>query len=607
MELLDAEKFVALRGILGCPLADVPSKFLNAVDSSEILEIVVHDDNLTVPDSLLYNLPKSKTYSLKELKSYTDYDVRMNFEAWRALAFNNSRLHAGRLAQCVSVLMANPHGVTRKTIKGLIPNSEKNIHKWVQQLAKENVICIENVNGSEILKFNFDLIEKANKLPAQPTTHPKDNDATVTTTKDYGKAKVTNEIVQQAEKVIKEHENIMPIRDLQESLMLEPETAELLVDKLGERPNYQVHMLNGKYDKIEYIGEMNTMFATNDMVDFLIDMCRASRILVMSELPKDIKKMKASLQLDDERFLDVLEDSDFSIIEIRSKYISSEFVIFSDTVSDTDFELINIIEKAKAKVVKYFRTKVKYTFLKNVYLNAFDNNYLPCLKERVLHFYKYIVSQMECSSYYFYLNSAKLLDMDFTTFIRCVPLRLEFQFIKIVSEIAKKNRKLKSSVDLPISLENVDNIPGDVFEKLNLCCLEAVSSLTLGDVLGMLKKGSDAYNALASRINICEFDRILQAFLKYNIFEGFNDDQKYLFFEHIEGIEKYIEKILSDISDDPNEVAGCSISYPARKKLYDLICDLSQDEFHSKTLKLIEQNFEGDAKEFFLKKLQTFK
>ncbi|ELA41431.1 uncharacterized protein VICG_01536 [Vittaforma corneae ATCC 50505] len=122
----------------------------------------------------------------------------------------------------------------------------------------------------------------------------------------------------------------------------------------------------------------------------------------------------------------------------------------------------------------------------------------------------------------------------------------------------------------------------------------------------MLKKGSETYNALASRVKIYEFDRILQAFLKYNIFEGFNDGQMYLFFEHIEGIEKYIEKILSDISEESNEVSGHSISYPVRKKFYDLICDFSQDEFQSKTQTLIEQNFEGDAREFFLKKLQTF-
>ncbi|ELA41430.1 uncharacterized protein VICG_01535 [Vittaforma corneae ATCC 50505] len=466
MELLGVEKFVALRGVLGCPLIDVPSEFFSEIDDSEILEIVAHDDNLTIPNSLLYHLPKSETYSLKELKNYKEYDIRLNFEAWRVLAFNNSRLHAGRLAQCVSILMTNPDGVTRKTMKSLISNSEKNIHKWIQQLVKEKVIYIENNHGNEILKFNFDIIERIKKFPddvftrneasalnsVQQTTHSNNNETVAIATKKNGSPKLANGVIQQAEKTIKERGNVIPVKDLQASLMLESDTMELLVDELAGRLDYQIHQLNSKPNIIEYIGEMNTRFVKNDMIDFLIDMCRASRIFLMSELPKDIKKMKVSLQLDDERFLDILEDNNFSIIEIRSKYISSEFVMFSDTVSDTDFELINMIEKAKAKVVKYFRTKVKYTFLKNVYLNAFDNNYLPYLKERVLYFYRYITSQMEYNDYYFHLSQNHLLNMNFITFIKCVPLRLEFQFIKIVTEIAKKNRKLKGSIDLSIAL-----------------------------------------------------------------------------------------------------------------------------------------------------------
>lgn len=93
--------------------------------------------------------------------------------------------------------------------------------------------------------------------------------------------------------------------------------------------------------------------------------------------------------------------------------------------------------------------------------------------------------------------------------------------------------------------------------------------------------------------------------MKYNIFESYSD-LEYIYFEKIEGIEKYIDRILLEISNEVSDQQMPSIPYPARRQFFDQICGFSPDEFYSKTRELIENTFDGVYREFFMKKLQGF-
>lgn len=613
MELLEVEKYVALRGVLGCPLDELPSALINQITDSKILAIVSHEDNLKVPDSLQHNIPETPFYKLAELSTFKGYDIRLFFERWRMLAFNNSKIHAGSIANFVSLLMNHPEGIKRRIVKLEVPNAAKNIHKWIVQLKKEKLIRIEVENGEETFFYNYDTINNA-KIGAEPVSNIKTRQSIKVKNEEpepeMEKIEFSYELVNSASKVIKEHENGMPIKSIRTFFRLDPDVLNELIKSFDNMKEFEVIRYGESPTKIKYVGgtETSNTYVENDVVNFLVDMCRTVKIILISELPKDIKKMKTSMRIEDDKFLDILEDNGFSILEIRSKYINPEFVVFFSDISENDPDLISTVNKAKAKVLKHFKIKVKFTFLKNMYLNSFDNNFLPSLKQRVYHLYKFIAQEIDKNNGYFCFNQQCILNMNFLSFIKCVPLRLDFQFIKIVLEIAKKNKKIKNAIDLPENIENVEDISAESFDKLNNSCLSAVSSYTVKDILLMLKKDSEIYNGLFTRVNVLEFFRILQCFIKYNVFEGFiSDNNDYLYYEQIEGIENYIEKIFNGIIDDSSENSSYNAFYSDRKKLYDMICDFSQEEFYSKTFELIEENFTGESKDFFIKKLQTFK
>lgn len=618
MSLQELEKFIFYKGILGCRLDKVPDRLLAQIDDCTALEIVdksaVKDYPYSIND---FEFCYPETYNLEEINNFSEYVLRPKVDAWRELIFLGRPLHSGILAAFISIVVQNPDGVDKKFVKSAVVGSEKNISKWLRNLTELNIISVENKKADEdIIYFNKDLIEgesvnyvpneeseKIAKLAAKKKDDKKKNMATLEKEKNQKQVKAPKtkldiiKLMEQAISAIKDHQHGIPIKSLRVWLNINEEEMSALIEKFDSMKGFEVVRVANEPVKIVYKGTKENEMFNFEAVTFLVGMCKTYKIFLLSEQPKELKSFKNSVGISDENLLEIMERNGFKIIEIRYKYMNSDFVIFSSEINENDEELLSIIEKAKNKIARYFKVKVQNIFFRNSFYTIFDNNYSPFLKERVLLLYKFINEQIEKNNDFFTLNSESILEMNFYAFVKVIPLRAEFHFLEIISDIAN----LESA---RMGKKYFEGLSSDEIERLNEKCLKIAKNHTLGEILNKLLDGTDCKNNLLSRINIIELDKILLSLVKYNIFEGFSDS-KFIYFEAIDGIESYIDRIFQNIIDDGNE-AIVYVPYGVRKNLYEKIGEFSPEEFYQKTKEIIEKTFEGSEKDFFMKKLQIF-
>lgn len=493
MGLLDVEKFVLYKGILGCPLRELPDNLVHEIDKADALEIVEAEDSLGIPHSLI-NASAPNTYNINEIDSKGDFVIRPKHEAWRKIVFNGKNIHSGNMAAFCTLAIQHPEGLTKRFVKSRIPSSEKNLSKWIRRLEKANVLHMEMASDdAEIIKFNYDLIERQGE-PGVVAAMP----ASRSTLKRSSETLATDETVERAMEAIKDYPNGMPTRRLRALLNASDGVLKAVIGRFRTMEDFQVVENNGKPLKIMFTGTIKTKYIDAEIVEFLLDMCRSLRVIVLSEQPKELKKMKVAMGIGDERLTEILEDNDFKIIEIRSKYLNSDFVVFSPQVDDTDEELIAAITRAKSKMARYFRTKIKNTFFKNIYFTSFDNNYSPHLKERVMCFYRYIAEQMKNNAMFFFFSNETLLEMNFFSFIRSVPLRTDLHFIEIMTQVGKRSGRF-SEETTKRQLESLG--PGE-YDKINTECLGMAKKYTLGQVLDMLEDSAESKINLLARVNV---------------------------------------------------------------------------------------------------------
>lgn len=633
MRLSEIENFVFKKGILGCPLEEVPEDLLDQIKESHALEIVNHSANLTFPTSLTEKTPDSEVHQLDDLETFKDKDLRFKFEMWRRLIFKGEKFHSIAMAMFVQMMLDKPEGVTKAEVYEKFSSRNNRIKEWIDRLKKCDAITVKD----DVYIYNIELVDGTIDLPDDLFTSPaycitfkqafdlglidkiprvnipknlKDKDELPIQNK-RGLVKMnlsqllSPERMQQIQKVIKEYPHGIELGILKKRLRMTKVELNHLVDVIGKDKNFLVTNNGKNPDKISYLGEMNCSFVDSQMVNFLVDICLSAKYFILSELPKDVKKMKTSMNVSEEDFITMLEDNNFSIIEIRSKFVNPEFVAFAPSIESDDQKLIALFDKAKEKLSLHFKTKVKFVFLKNIYMNSFDNNYSPSFKERVNLFYHFIVSQMNINDGYFYLNNFTLLNMKFSTLVRCIPFRSDFQFLKMAQDASRSLKPLRNSFQ-NFKDKKFDELTSEEFETINRELISIFENYTVADILKAFKLESEEYKTLYSRIDIHEFYRIILALVKYNIFEGFQS-KDYYFFEGIKGIEKYVQKILTDIPDDSAEEAMIIIPYPVRKLFYDQISEFPEEEFYERAKSVIETNYKGEVAEFFMKKLNDFK
>lgn len=611
MALNDLEKFIFYKGVLGCSLDKVPSDLLRQLDEANTLEIVDSSVTMRYPSSLKdLHFCMAGTYSLNKCMEYHRYVLKPKIDAWRSIVFLGKPLHSGLLAAFMSIIMQNPDGVDKKYVKSCVAGCEKNMSKWLRNLSEHNIIRVVSRSAEhETIFFNKDLIEDRNvtylekgNLNKTYKMIAKKNEKQMLDTLPGSSLKARNmeiqEVLEKAISAIKDHQHGIPVKSLKVWLSINDEEMVDLLEIISSMDGFQIIKNDNVPVKIIYKTMIDLSGISEDAKTFIIGICRTYRMFLLSEQPKELKTFKNSANISDEEFLKIMEKNQFTILEIRYKYMNSDYLIYRSDIDDNNEDLIDLLEKAKNKIARYFKVKVQNIFFRNSFLTTFDNHYTPFFKERMLVLYKFICQQMEKHAGLFFLNNNSILDINFYSFVRVVPLRLEFQFLEIISEIA-----CLSSARM--GKKYFEGLLCSELEVLNEECVLIAQKYTLGDVLSLLPDGSDSKNALLARVNILELDKILLSLAKYNIFEGFYSS-KYIYFEAIQGIDGYIDRIFQTIIDEGNDSLNVYVPYGVRRMLYERIAEFSSEKFYSGTKDVIEEMFHGAEKEHYMKKLQSF-
>lgn len=571
MAFTDLEIFVFSRGLLGCRLKEIPTNLLGQFSRSPNLEIVQSRICTSFPTSINEeHFANSKRYTLTEAKDPNNFSMKPTVEAFRRVIFGGKAIHSGILSAFVSYLIQSPTGIERTDIKNLIPGSEKNISKWIKVLSMQEIIYLSD--SGRIIHFNRSIIDP-HAVRLASTSVP---------------VELEPEMLTNAKSIIRDHENGIPYDSLKSLLQAEDSVMQEIITNLESQGSYKL-LESSEARKIIYMNE------NNSKINILLSICHSLRLFLLSEQSKELKQFKKEVDMTDEHMVEILEDKGFKVIEIRYKYMNSDFLVYDNGVDEDSDEFRDLVEKAQSKIARYFKHKIQATFLRNPVMTVLDNNYCPILKERVMVFYKFISAKISKTNGFFYLCVNSLKTMDFHSFIKIVPLRAEFQFLEIMTEVVK-NEKLPKKYFESLSEEE--------FASLNSQYLELAKKYSVADVLEILGDGSEAKACLLQRVCLSEFEKILISVVKYNIFEGFSDD-KYIYFEAIEGIEGYIDRTLQSIVEE-GEVSEPFVQYPGRRLFYEHITKFSPHEFYYMAKKRIDEDLKGEEKEFFSKKLLGF-
>ena len=250
--------------------------------------------------------------------------------------------------------------------------------------------------------------------------------------------------------------------------------------------------------------------------------------------------------------------------------MNPDYVAYLDGVNENSIELLSAFDKAKSKIVRYFKVKVQNFFMRNSFLTSFDNHFSAFLNERVLILYKYVTSIMNRFDGFFLFNKDIVLQMDFYSFVKIILLRLDFQFLEICG-LASENHEL--SVDR----KNLEACNLSEYEDINARCIEFAKNTTVEQVLSRLPQGSEQRQNFYARIGVFEFEKTLFSLIKFNIFEGFSDD-KFFYFEAIENIDNYTERMLLTIPEKWPDSA-CNVPYPVRKVFHEKLMSFQLKTF----------------------------
>lgn len=322
----------------------------------------------------------------------------------------------------------------------------------------------------------------------------------------------------------------------------------------------------------------------------LLKYVRDRGVVLLSECKSEIEKICPGVfAAGESRFLDFFEENDFEIMEIRSKYISAEFIIADSNVPKECEAFTAAVGRAEQKIARLFYETIRSAFLVGKNFAVIDNGYAFELRERVRLFYDYVREQMRENDSRFLFDRRALGRMSFSVFVACVPLRYENLLAEAMICVAERRGPIPGfdpSAARARLRDNSTDGPGIVHEQAK----EAAQHVKLADVLECADCTQLWAQFLRSKARIGEFGVIFNAIVRYNVFEVF-EKEGYVYFAVIDDIDDYIEKVLPEITGDPYSRVGACISYALRKNYFEEISKLSQEEFYKKARLLAKDHF----------------
>jgi HTH-like len=613
-------------GLYGKPLNELSETQISVIRGSEYAEVVLKEQVESLKEKFHFEtLSGNQIANVSKLKPADKYVVRLSSTGWRRIIMKGLNISGFGYYQIMSEILMKGC-LSRSELRKLVSDPNHSFSKWLKKLQSCNILRATNKDNEEFYSYiepgDENITAEQPFINSEPLL--KQQSLSQNTTPKRQANKISNISASQPSKrqkstpkkqvfdpetflannmeMIKSYDNGILLETLKNETHLNDEQIENLTDYVSEGKESMLEIVELNDGKaIIYIQEICAKNIDSETLQKLVECGREWKIFLLSEKRSDLKKIAPTLfQKNDEVALEIFEENGFGAVEIRSKYISPEFVIFISEIEKDDENLHQYLQKTKAKVHRYFKDKVKNIFYKNTYLNSLDNGYIPELKSRIKVFYEFIMSQLTADKKFFILDTKALLEFKMLPFLSCIPIKTEHFLIEIVIDISCNTNSELSSDLSKIDLETLDC---ESYPLIIKKCQDFLGEMKIKDVISNLSHGSVLREILYSKISVAEFDKLLTALTSYNIFESYSDES-YFYFEVIEGIEDYVNLLFRDISENADSTFLYA-PYADRKRFYDQIIEFSQEEFYHKSMLLLKEGYSANTIEYFTKKLQA--
>lgn len=673
---------LASYGIFGRVLSDVPEDIINMAGQAGIGEIVDKDvvEQLKTgkwsTDKLGISISE---YISEPTGSKSDLVIRLKTQEWREFVLGNNFKDSKPIFLFSSLIFCSPDGFLSSQAKNelVIPGERNRLNEWVKKLREKDLISVETVESDILYKYNY---EKFNENIKNKNNNENIKNKNNENIKNKNTSNGNNNSIGNIKR-FKNNSNSLnlsisdvPINGISENInnlfpnlediksFIDSRTEIFKLDTLIDKCNINDNLIdnsnnlniNDSNDSIDNNAICNKLISyqkifncrifkdidgsyyvinkniTTEQIDeIIIKTFEKEKVVLLSEQIDRIIQIKPSAFTGGiAKFLAFLENMGFFVVEITSKFISAEYIIFKDKESTENMLLYeHLLEKAKLKIGEAFKNKLKQTFYKNTFFSYFDNGYISALKVRVRTFYNYILRNIgenvlkDGKGFVFDQNA--LMKMEMNVFLTLIPLKYENLVPELVNSIIDNYKNNSNDENIAMdnavmdSLDNIvdnSNIIKDYlkndelvsFDDVYSICSKLFNVLTVGDVMKYIGNESQAEIYFKSKVTIKEFEKIFRAIVKFNIFESF-ENEDYIYFELIEGVEDYLEHIFDKITNDAADVPSTQIPHSLRKDIFDKLLELSQEDFIIKAKEIVTNDIKDiPVKKYYLRKLSSF-
>ena len=555
---------LALFGLSGMPLDAVPDELKEAISQSDIGEIrkasEVEKLKTHVFGAELGEDFKNAGSGLKinDLQPQADYVLRLKTSEWHNKVLRGFRTTKDVYFWIVSELIVEPKGLTIEALKDRIKQPVHDFNRRVKQLAQAGVI----LNAKE----------------AEDSSQPEIDSTPLYIYNWNWPIRGTQELATKPER-----STSVPVISLQGCVADEPKDIQKQFEAISE-------------------------------------FIKAKRVVSLTDERDTLKKLYPSaFNSDCELFIKQLEQNGLKVVEIEAKYTPWEFIIHCEDVSEDDSEYQRVLTEVKERMIKKYKKKVWQQFFLTNQGKIEDNGFITSKASRAEIFLKFMFEKLARNGNQLFFARQALMEMDFLTFVSCIPLRHEWILVAVAACYAEEAGR---SDEFPVSLiaDLLNGVSPDPLadfaaarrvlegaaEKLKL--LDAVALLndppTEELVLCFPQHKACAFD-LVSKATPGEFVDIFSVLVKYGIF-SLGEQEEFFFFDLVDGIEPQLTNIMNQIHAEEDLYKAEELSLNERVELFFQLLEPTQEEFSSKAHDIISRMPTKPLRARYYKRLARF-
>ncbi|KAI4291429.1 hypothetical protein PAPHI01_0703 [Pancytospora philotis] len=644
-----AEYLLIAYGIDGRPLCDVPAHVAKNLAASGLAELTaVSDLPLLRQDYLRTDVENClDTRSIEDVAERSNFVLRLKAPEWRRLVLRNKLRNMAYYFSITSYLITRQRRATLKDICAHCSVSAKTAQRAIKKLLEDKTLICEAQDGAAVYFYNTAIVgspeatqgpqihectpsaaekQKAVRI-ARVDKEPKNGSTSVSggglpsrepekrgveaqagvqgTPSKRPKSLSGARLEEAAEagwKALLASADGLTLSALCAASGLSYEEAERLVKLLQKNHPISVSAEGGGARRVRAITHSKEQ--QQELLRAYID---DKKIIVLSDARGDLQRISPlAFRKGAAALFGFFEASGFNTVELRSRYVPSQFLVAHPCVTKKDPEFIAALRLAEARMAADFSRKIEKCFFKTPALLCYDNGFEPDIGRRVRILYDFLGGELRANGFQLLFDDETLHRMEFLSYCACVPLQREALLVEAALCYAAHCGASKADFDCAAAKAFLDGSGAVAAEML----LESCRALLRGATCGLILQCAGARTALAEYLKqsvaIAQLGLLLSVFVTCGIFELYSTSGL-LFFRTVDGMDQKVGSVCDTIDPGVEQTSWPPLVPLAdRKALFDKLHQLPQEAFSQRAKKVINTVHDQATRAYLLKRLAAF-